>query len=114
MAVFRFRVDLEYLDLTFHKDLTKAKIKERSELSLLHDLDNLLILVFFFSSRRRHTRCLSDWSSDVCSSDLEPACLSMRQSIGIKPVPPNRVLSNVSEILDCKRMTTKETNVSNT
>src|ERR1035441_5240963 len=36
----------------------------------------LLILVlifvyfFFFSSRRRHTRCLSDWSSDVCSSDL--------------------------------------------
>src|SRR5437899_11123494 len=27
---------------------------------------------FFFSSRRRHTRCLSDWSSDVCSSDLEP------------------------------------------
>src|ERR1035438_5627206 len=26
--------------------------------------------VSFFSSRRRHTRCLSDWSSDVCSSDL--------------------------------------------
>src|SRR5262245_11780200 len=26
--------------------------------------------VFFFPSRRRHTRCLSDWSSDVCSSDL--------------------------------------------
>src|ERR1035441_1560892 len=25
---------------------------------------------WFFSSRRRHTRCLSDWSSDVCSSDL--------------------------------------------
>src|SRR5438045_9632532 len=28
------------------------------------------IYFFFFSSRRRHTRCLSDWSSDVCSSDL--------------------------------------------
>src|SRR5205814_6658522 len=28
------------------------------------------VLFFFFSSRRRHTRCLSDWSSDVCSSDL--------------------------------------------
>src|SRR5215472_4154772 len=26
---------------------------------------------FFFSSRRRHTRCLRDWSSDVCSSDLD-------------------------------------------
>src|SRR5262245_63556615 len=30
-----------------------------------------VLLYFFFSSRRRHTRCLSDWSSDVCSSDLE-------------------------------------------
>src|SRR5471030_1271750 len=28
------------------------------------------LFFFFFSSRRRHTRCLSDWSSDVCSSDL--------------------------------------------
>src|SRR2546422_10140616 len=26
--------------------------------------------LFFFSSRRRHTRCSRDWSSDVCSSDL--------------------------------------------
>src|SRR5271169_326901 len=28
------------------------------------------IVMFFFSSRRRHTRCYRDWSSDVCSSDL--------------------------------------------
>src|SRR6266699_797923 len=28
------------------------------------------MFVFFFSSRRRHTRCGRDWSSDVCSSDL--------------------------------------------
>src|SRR5699024_11271528 len=28
------------------------------------------LLVFFFSSRRRHTRSKRDWSSDVCSSDL--------------------------------------------
>src|SRR5215204_1208532 len=27
-------------------------------------------VIFFFSSRRRHTRSLCDWSSDVCSSDL--------------------------------------------
>src|SRR5437879_6658019 len=27
-------------------------------------------LGFFFSSRRRHTRYIGDWSSDVCSSDL--------------------------------------------
>src|SRR5437016_11348016 len=32
---------------------------------------NLCIFFFFFSSRRRHTRLVSDWSSDVCSSDLE-------------------------------------------
>src|SRR3954468_2850448 len=28
-------------------------------------------MIFFFSSRRRHTRSLRDWSSDVCSSDLK-------------------------------------------
>src|SRR5260221_6554327 len=28
------------------------------------------VVFFFFSSRRRHTRSLCDWSSDVCSSDL--------------------------------------------
>src|SRR5699024_6989729 len=36
------------------------------------DVDPLrsLTVVFFFSSRRRHTRSKRDWSSDVCSSDL--------------------------------------------
>src|SRR5690625_5658344 len=29
-----------------------------------------MMLCFFFSSRRRHTRWPRDWSSDVCSSDL--------------------------------------------
>src|SRR6266496_6131368 len=29
-----------------------------------------MLIFFFFSSRRRHTRSLRDWSSDVCSSDL--------------------------------------------
>src|SRR5437868_14445266 len=29
-----------------------------------------MFFVFFFSSRRRHTRSKRDWSSDVCSSDL--------------------------------------------
>src|SRR5260221_8175497 len=33
-------------------------------------IHNMLSLFFFFSSRRRHTRSLCDWSSDVCSSDL--------------------------------------------
>src|SRR2546430_6834326 len=38
-----------------------------------------LRLLFFFSSRRRHTRFDCDWSSDVCSSDLLMACLSVAQ-----------------------------------
>src|SRR2546422_7773882 len=50
-----------------------------------------MFLFFFFSSRRRHTRCSRDWSSDVCSSDLlvqeeretvrvnlRPACRQLR------------------------------------
>src|SRR2546429_10018244 len=31
----------------------------------------MIVFFFFFSSRRRHTRCSRDWSSDVCSSDLQ-------------------------------------------
>src|SRR3712207_8630581 len=31
------------------------------------------MVIFFFSSRRRHTRYWRDWSSDVCSSDLHAA-----------------------------------------
>src|SRR2546430_5072901 len=34
---------------------------------------SLSLCVFFFSSRRRHTRFDCDWSSDVCSSDLDHA-----------------------------------------
>src|SRR5579872_1051764 len=35
---------------------------------------------FFFSSRRRHTRCGRDWSSDMCSSDLWPSCATPRRN----------------------------------
>src|SRR5258706_11626629 len=42
---------------------------------------------FFFSSRRRHTRLVSDWSSDVCSSDLITSLGSPRETIEIcKPL----------------------------
>src|SRR5205814_6434366 len=34
------------------------------------------------SSRRRHTRCLSDWSSDVCSSDLTHRSLLLIDEVG--------------------------------
>src|SRR3712207_9554944 len=35
-----------------------------------------MVVVFFFSSRRRHTRYWRDWSSDVCSSDLRAVVLT--------------------------------------
>src|SRR5690625_7628962 len=43
-----------------------------------------LLMCFFFSSRRRHTRWPRDWSSDVCSSDLadDAAGLAEAQRIG--------------------------------
>src|SRR5205814_2892496 len=41
-----------------------------NELVAPSDTAGGVVFSFFFSSRRRHTRCLSDWSSDVCSSDL--------------------------------------------
>src|SRR2546429_9276951 len=47
---------------------------------------------FFFSSRRRHTRCSRDWSSDVCSSDLKVHGQSrlLRHGIHIaRPLKPN-------------------------
>src|SRR2546422_3254867 len=36
-----------------------------------------MYIFFFFSSRRRHTRCSRDWSSDVCSSDLKNASINL-------------------------------------
>src|SRR5690606_39401802 len=50
--------------------------------------------IFFFSSRRRHTRFSRDWSSDVCSSDLtkrgtfnQPVTtfINSNISVGVKP-----------------------------
>src|SRR5438046_10559424 len=50
-----------------------------------------MCILFFFSSRRRHTRLVSDWSSDVCSSDLlkwAPAMPTPRAILS--PPPPPR------------------------
>src|SRR6202023_1517483 len=47
---------------------TRAALRQE-QLSSRFALTNLVCLLLFFSSRRRHTRLVSDWSSDVCSSD---------------------------------------------
>src|SRR5205814_10611541 len=49
----------------------------------------VVLRVLFFSSRRRHTRCLSDWSSDVCSSDLF-AVVVVQGVVPGRPVVPER------------------------
>src|SRR5690606_40287070 len=42
------------------------------------------VLEFFFSSRRRHTRFSRDWSSDVCSSDLDVSGVQAERGRGIR------------------------------
>src|SRR2546429_3852245 len=50
----------------------------------------VMLTSFFFSSRRRHTRCSRDWSSDVCSSDLalggKSRCVLIRADMDALPV----------------------------
>src|SRR5258706_16086107 len=47
----------------------------------------MIFFFFFFSSRRRHTRLVSDWSSDVCSSDLEPTKVLLSTLVVSCPLP---------------------------
>src|SRR5256885_10778375 len=44
----------------------------------VEELSHCSAYVFFFSSRRRHTRLQGDWSSDVCSSDLDMASVEKK------------------------------------
>src|SRR2546422_11365732 len=52
----------------------------------------VLALFFFFSSRRRHTRCSRDWSSDVCSSDLHDGAVGSFRDVKLSPVPVQQPL----------------------
>src|SRR6266436_5713437 len=57
-------------------------------------MENINKLFFFFSSRRRHTRCSRDWSSDVCSSDLPGLGLRQAQHRALTALPePHRETS---------------------
>src|SRR5262245_52460108 len=53
------------------------------------------LAAFFFSSSRRHTSCLSDWSSDVCSSDLRGLVHKLR--LAVTPPHPDSSLRSESD-----------------
>src|SRR5437660_12923360 len=56
--------------------------------------------MFFFSSRRRHTRWPRDWSSDVCSSDLRDQ-LGMRVAIIVDGgTSPREIASTIVDLTD--------------
>src|SRR5699024_11304372 len=65
-----------------------------------------LVIVFFFSSRRRHTRSKRDWSSDVCSSDL--GFLSSKDFIIIS-IPPELKPGIVAKLLRASSLISSET-----
>src|SRR5256885_5280659 len=50
---------------------------------IVESANTRFFVFFFFSSRRRHTRLQGDWSSDVCSSDLDQprATLSLDEAV---------------------------------
>src|SRR5690349_22778697 len=61
----------------------------------MYDLD-----FFFFSSRRRHTRSLRDWSSDVCSSDLSLQDQLLRREMREKTIQLEANAQTMSAILE--------------
>src|SRR5207253_3716720 len=70
--------------------------------------------LFFFSSRRRHTRWPRDWSSDVCSSDLTMQTFSLRKEditrrwyvVDAAGQPLGRLASRVAQVLRGKHKPT--------
>src|SRR2546426_5163775 len=66
---------------------------------------------FFFSSRRRHTRLQGDWSSDVCSSDLEgkwaihPSQIALANEVF---TPPAAEVERARRILDALDQAARE------
>src|SRR5256884_1651910 len=71
--------------------------------------------VFFFSSRRRHTRCSRDWSSDVCSSDLKiaktnllPDWIFFTEVIAGESLVDNDHVTGPLDVLPCEQPAPKE------
>src|SRR5437762_4905989 len=57
-------------------------------------------MFFFFSSRRRHTRYIGDWSSDVCSSDLSRCETSAQLKIKVFNVSKRDLFKDVDKAVE--------------
>src|SRR6266850_2519824 len=62
-----------------------------------------VIFFFFFSSRRRHTRLQGDWSSDVCSSDLEKRRAAHAGELGHREGPASKLRAAQLELASERR-----------
>src|SRR5699024_11870575 len=65
--------------------------------------------MIFFSSRKRHTRSKRDWSSDVCSSDLEKTNnIKVKEIMNDQPltISPGKTVSDALTIMHEKRVDT--------
>src|SRR5262249_56800337 len=90
------RVAREALVLALRSAILCSRATVRNIRIVARDLDGFevfsalhlmrLLVIFFFSSRRRHTRLVSDWSSDVCSSDLLEYCIPQMSSADRPPL----------------------------
>src|SRR2546422_148373 len=67
-----------------------------------------MIFLFFFSSRRRHTRCSRDWSSDVCSSDLSSTA-GTSSARSRKPISGSGTSTRTSRLADASYPTASVT-----
>src|SRR5437588_3138245 len=69
VALLKARFDVRRAELEVNKNELLSSIDAKKNDLALDEAKRALAQLFFFSSRRRHTRSLCDWSSDVCSSD---------------------------------------------
>src|SRR5436190_23848570 len=64
-----------------------------------------MLIWFFFSSRRRHTRSLCDWSSDVCSSDLTAVLVhDCENPLATTDHFHVRMAQTLGDIIECQRL----------
>src|SRR5256885_6268027 len=85
-------------DARRHRILTPERVRAEAVSRWIQ-----VLVFFFFSSRRRHTRLQGDWSSDVCSSDLASSSGSSARSSTRSPLAG---WVNFSRILDFNDRTT--------